>query len=857
MATRYLRIAFNVNGGHVQNESSSGAAASNFYHSAGLTSYTSYTASTSYKYFKGTTGAVTGCATSGGTYATHYQRIASTNSYPNLVNVATFNIVRGGYHIVGTSAYRTTATGGTVLNQDYSSSSTTNPATYAKLGGSTSANKTVTIYVNWTPNEYSVAFNANGGTGTMSTETGFKYGTAKALTSNSFTRTGYTFSGWSTTPNGNGTWESLWSSSSADGYTTLETSLRVHYNTLYLYYDSAWHSFNLTAKSVSSTSAPATWINGSASYSSCSPAPTNAPIGAISYISCIGQTYCLTKTNTSSGNATLYLYRWNPGQSFTNGASVTTLESCPYSDETVTLYAVWTPNTYTMHLFTNDGTPTLSGHTSRYAAHDISITTGTSTYSNIGTCSKTGYTFDGWYDIWDRQIWDSNGNYVYSTSTGVWTSGGVFTGDVLAYNYAPFDWTIWAKFTPNTTTLTLNPNGGTLNGSTASTAKTMTYDNTTNMFLGKPTRTGYTFNGWYYGSTQVTDSYGYFIEDTSYWGTSERIAYYSLSNNNTTINGSGNPYNVLITTVDTYIKGLITNNSTIPYIRVSYSDNGAWSVPGGEKNIFWFTIDEFGHKTDWLYAQAYANGYVRIDFDDNIQYFRLHNSLKKPGWKSTSTALTFTANWTPNTYSVYYYANGGTGTMASSSYTYDAGQTLSLNSFVRPGYKFIGWSNGQNRTRVFYVSDVGPYDPDKMGTDGTYIYLKNGTTYYRVTVDGTNNYTYLGTTAPSGVTVWYSQDERMVFNNKDYWFYHTYSEGSGIDKTYIYATVDNPTIAFTDGEVITTHGNLNLYAVWEPVVYIKQNDIWRICIPQVKASGTWKTPNHAYVKVNGTWKPIY
>ena len=48
---------------------------------------------------------------------------------------------------------------------------------------------------------YSVKFNANGGTGTMANES-FTYGTAKALTANTFTRTGYTFQGWATSASG-------------------------------------------------------------------------------------------------------------------------------------------------------------------------------------------------------------------------------------------------------------------------------------------------------------------------------------------------------------------------------------------------------------------------------------------------------------------------------------------------------------------------------------------------------------------------------------------------------------------------------------------------------------------------------
>ena len=40
-------------------------------------------------------------------------------------------------------------------------------------------------------------------------------------------------------------------------------------------------------------------------------------------------------------------------------------------------------------------------------------------------------------------------------------------------------------------------------------------------------------------------------------------------------------------------------------------------------------------------------------------------------------------------------------------------------------------------------------------------------------------------------------------------------------------------------------------------MYIKQNGTWKEAVPQIKVSGTWKTPNAAYVKVDGTWKELY
>ena len=49
---------------------------------------------------------------------------------------------------------------------------------------------------------YTVAFNANGGTGLMEAQTGFVYGVGKAIEGNQYERQGYTFAGWSKTAEG-------------------------------------------------------------------------------------------------------------------------------------------------------------------------------------------------------------------------------------------------------------------------------------------------------------------------------------------------------------------------------------------------------------------------------------------------------------------------------------------------------------------------------------------------------------------------------------------------------------------------------------------------------------------------------
>ena len=47
----------------------------------------------------------------------------------------------------------------------------------------------------------------------------------------------------------------------------------------------------------------------------------------------------------------------------------------------------------------------------------------------------------------------------------------------------------------------------------------------------------------------------------------------------------------------------------------------------------------------------------------------------------------------PAIYTIEYDANGGTGTTASSSHTYDVAKTLNANSFTRVGYTFSGWNS--------------------------------------------------------------------------------------------------------------------------------------------------------------------
>lgn len=69
-------------------------------------------------------------------------------------------------------------------------------------GASYAFTANATLYAQWSASTYTVTFDANGGTGSMSNQTG---SSSAALTSNTLTRSGFTFAGWNTAADGSGT----------------------------------------------------------------------------------------------------------------------------------------------------------------------------------------------------------------------------------------------------------------------------------------------------------------------------------------------------------------------------------------------------------------------------------------------------------------------------------------------------------------------------------------------------------------------------------------------------------------------------------------------------------------------------
>ena len=68
----------------------------------------------------------------------------------------------------------------------------------------------------------------------------------------------------------------------------------------------------------------------------------------------------------------------------------------------------------------------------------------------------------------------------------------------------------------------------------------------------------------------------------------------------------------------------------------------------------------------------------------------------------------FTAQFEPNSFTVKYNANGGTGTMDDQHFQYagEGDAYLNPNAFVHPGYRFLGWSETSGKQGVVYADQA-------------------------------------------------------------------------------------------------------------------------------------------------------
>jgi len=311
----------------------------------------------------------------------------------------------------------------------------TAPEGGTKVATTTKVTQAMTLFAQWTPNTYSVKFNANGGTGKMANQT-LTYDAASYLTSNAFTRKGYDFAGWSTTADG----EVAFMNMEEVINFTAEKGKVVN---LYAQWTPIEYTINYVLNDTQEDPAVFEEVN---------PTVYNATMAAITLENPTREHYQFAG--------------WYSDAKFKT--KVTNIKAGSTGDKT--FYAKWTANKYTINFDKNDEGATGTMKAMANLAYDKEYT-----LTKVGFAKK-GYNFLGWAT-------EKDGEVVFENLAKVEGLVEENTGSITLY-------AVWEKATYN---VTYNLNGGTnAEGNPAS------YQVDTETFtLENPTKEGYTFAGWF------------------------------------------------------------------------------------------------------------------------------------------------------------------------------------------------------------------------------------------------------------------------------------------------------------------------------------------------------------------------
>jgi uncharacterized repeat protein (TIGR02543 family) len=494
-----------------------------------------------------------------------------------------------------------------------------------------------TYTAQWNLNSYTITWDANGGTG--GTTTTVNHGTTP--TPPTVTKTGNTFTGWSPAivpATGNTTYTAQWT---VNQYT--------------ISFDSAGGSAvgSITQNYGTAVTAPANPTRTGYTFTGWTPAvPTTMPA---SNTNCVAgwsvNSYLITfdanggtggtgPTSMQYGAALSAPTVTRTGYTF-NYWSPSVPSTVPAADTTYT--AQWTINQYTVS-FNSNGGSAVSPITQNY----------NTSVAQPAAPTKTGNTFGGWY-----------------------TDAGLTNPVSWPYTLGAANVTFYAKWTVNSYNLTFDANGGT--GGTGPTATQY------GAAISAPTvtRTGYTFTGW---SPAVATTMP--AADTTYTAQWSIIAYtiYFDEAGGSAVADITQDYGTAVTAPADPTKTGYTFLGWIPAVPAAMPAEDTYCVAQWQLNSYTIT-----------WAANGGTGGGTNSCDHGVTPTPVDAGTKEgytfTGWDPSIVAATgdttYTAQWSLNSYTITWAANGGTGGGTNSC---DHGATPTpVSAGTKEGYTFTGW----------------------------------------------------------------------------------------------------------------------------------------------------------------------
>ena len=621
----------------------------------------------------------------------------------------------------------------------WSTSSTATTAMYSP-GDTYTNNGRVTLYAVWSAKTYSVNYNANGGSGAPVSQTKY-HGLKLMIPSIEPTRSGYTFLGWDTSP----------------------TATSATYQPGDWYYTNA----NRTFYAVWRKNGPATYtVSYDANGGSGAPGSQTKTEDVLLTLSSVypyraGYTFKGWATNKFMPGA-----QYQPGGRYTSNASVTlyALWDCAHTttEKQWSTGCAWKIVCKTCGATMSSGTthgPYACGNwtyvnaaqhmrtkecgrgdysTTEYASHRA-----TTRYEQYSASQHKKYSHCTDCDTTIGSVSYENHTFTSSTSNGQVVS----TCSLCGYT----------KTTAQTYTVSYNANGG----SNAPSSQTKVHGVTLTLSSTIPHRFNYEFLGWSASSSATTATY---TAESSY-----------------TDNASVTLYAVWKYKPATY--------------TVSYDANGGIGAPGRQTKTHGVTLT-------LTTIQPTRKNYLFLGWSKDRN--TTSASYTAGGSYTDNSDVTLYAVWRydPETYTVRYDANGGTGAPASQTKTYGVPLTLSAVKPTRTGYEFWGWATSRNAT-------TSEYAPGERYTDEAGVTLYAVWRYvpktYTVSYDANG-----GGNTPASQTK--TEDVTLTLTSTIPTRYGYTFKG--------WATSSSATSAdYQAGGSYTANESVTLYAVWEINTY--------------------------------------
>lgn len=621
----------------------------------------------------------------------------------------------------------------------WGTSSSTSYAAY-QPGSTFYTNANTTLYAIWSAKTYTISYNANGGSGGPGSQTK-THGIKMLISRVEPTRSGYTFLGWSTS-----------SSATSASYQPGEWYYANANRTFY----AVWQKNAPTSYTVSYDANGGSGAPGSQTKTQditltlSGTKPTRS-----------GYTFLGWATSSSATSAT-----YQPGGSYTANASVTlyAVWSCNHASTKT----VWDTGCKWRKVCNNCGATLSSGTTHGPYTYGDWVYYSGSQHSRYKTCihgdyTTTEYASHNTSTQYEQYSASQHKKYSHcadcnSTVGSVSYEGHTFTSTTSnGQTVSTCSQCGYTKTTAQTYTVSYNANGG----YNAPASQTKVHGVTLTLSSAVPYRTNYEFVGWSASSSATTATY---TAGGSYAGNAS----------------------VTLFAVWKYKPATYT---------VSYDANGGTGAPGRQTKTYGVTLT-------LTTIQPTRKNYLFLGWSKDRN--ATSASYSAGGSYTDNADVTLYAVWRydPETYSIRYNANGGTGAPANQSKTYGVPLTLSAVKPTRAGYEFLGWATSRNATTSEYAPGERYTDEESVTFYAVWRYIPKT---YTVSYDANG-----GGNTPASQTK--TEDVTLILTSTIPTRYGYTFKGWAMSSSATSAT-------YQSGGSYTANESVTLYAVWEINTY--------------------------------------